>query len=202
VLERDLRVPPGRRAEGHALALPVDDQPRGDALDPAGREPRRDLAPEHRADLVAVETVEDAPRLLRVDQVHGQLAAVRDGLLDRGPGDLVEDHAPHRHLRAQQVEQVPGDRLTLAVLVGREVERARLLAPGLELADARLLVGGDDVERLESVVDVDPEARPALALVGGRDLRRRRRQVANVADRGLDHPVRAQEPGDGAGLGG
>ena len=65
------------RAEGHALALALDEQADGDALHAAGREARRDLAPEQRADLVAVEPVEDAPRLLRVDQVRVDVAAVR-----------------------------------------------------------------------------------------------------------------------------
>ena len=78
----------------------------------------------------------------------------RDGLAR----DLVEHHALHRHLRLEHLEQVPRDRLALAVLVGREVDLARVLQRRLELGDDVLLVVGDDVDGREVVVDVDPEA--------------------------------------------
>ena len=71
-------------------------------------------------------------------------------LLDRVAGDLVEDHAPDGHLRLQHLEQVPGDRLALAVLVRREQELVGALELLLELRDRLLLVRIDDVERLES----------------------------------------------------
>jgi len=63
-----------RDAERHPLALAIDHEPRGDRLDAARRQPRHDLLPQHRADLVAVEAVEDAPGLLRVDQVDVEVA--------------------------------------------------------------------------------------------------------------------------------
>ena len=59
-------------------------------------------------------------------------------------------------------EQVPGDRLALAILVGREQE----LVGVLELAfrsETTFFFRGHDVDRLEVVVDVDAEARPRLA---------------------------------------
>ena len=68
------------------------------------------------------------------------LARVLHGGVDRLRGDLVEDHPVHRHLRLQLVEQVPGDRLALAVLVGGEVELVGLLEQPLELGHVRLLV--------------------------------------------------------------
>ena len=54
--------------ELHPLALALDDEPRRHGLHAARGEPLHDLAPEDRRDLVAVETVEDAARLLRVDE--------------------------------------------------------------------------------------------------------------------------------------
>jgi hypothetical protein len=83
------------------------------------------LLPEHRRDLVAVEPVEDAPGLLRVDEPLVDLARLLEGALDRIAGDLVEDHPADRHLRLQLLEQVPGDRLALAVLVRGEPCSAR-----------------------------------------------------------------------------
>ena len=108
--------------KAHPLALALDDEPRRDRLHAAGREPRHDLLPEDRRDLVAVEPVEDAARLLRVDEALVDLAGLVERPLDRVARDLVEDHPAHGHLRLQHLEQMPGDRLALAVLVRREQE--------------------------------------------------------------------------------
>ena len=82
----------------------------------------------------------------------------------------------------EHLGEVPGDRLALAVLVGREVELVGALQQLLEVGHHRLLAVRDDVERLEAVVDVDAEARPSLALVGGRHLVGAAGQVPDVAD--------------------
>ena len=129
------------------------------------------------------------------------LARVVDGGVDRLRGDLVEDHPVHRDLGLELVEQVPGDRLALAVLVGGEVELVGVLEQALELGDVRLLVAGHDVVGLEVVVDVDAEAAPRLALDLGRDVRGALRQVADVADGGLDDVAAAEVARDRAGLG-
>src|SRR5690606_14807080 len=70
----------------------------------------------------------------------------------------------------------------------------------LELLDLGLLVGVDDVEGLEVVVDVHPQARPRLVLVAGRDLRGLGRQVPNVADAGLHDVAAAEVARDRLGL--
>ncbi len=171
-------------------------------LHPAGREPGHHLLPQDRRHLVAVEAVEDAAGLLGVDQAAVQLPPLPHGPLDRRPGDLVEDHALDRHPGGQDLEQVPGDGLALAVLVRRQVQLAGPLQEVLELPDLVFLLPGDDVERLEVVVDVDAEAGPGLALVGSGDVGRVPRQVPDVADRGFDDVVAPKEAGDGLGLGG
>ena len=84
--------------------------------------------------------------------------------LDRGPRDLVEHHPPHRDLRLEHLAQVPGDRLALAVFVRREQELVRVLELRLQVGDDLLLARVDDVERLEVLVDVHAEARPASPL--------------------------------------
>ncbi len=91
---------------------------------------------------------------------------------------------------------MPGDRLALAILVRREQELLRVGQPLAQLADLALLVGVDDVQRLEVVLDVDAETGPGLLLELVRDLLRAGRQVANVADRGIDHEVVAEVRGD------
>ena len=67
-VERGDDVPVLGGAELDPLALALDDEPRRDRLHAAGGEALHHLPPEHRRDLVAVEAVEDAARLLRVDE--------------------------------------------------------------------------------------------------------------------------------------
>ena len=71
--------------------------------------------------------------------------------------DLVKHHPLHRHVRLEHLEEMPRDRLALAVFVRGEIELARVLQPGFELGDHMLLVGRHDVDRREVVVDVDAE---------------------------------------------
>ena len=123
--EASLDAAPAGGTEPHALPLALDDDPGGDALHPAGGEALRDLAPQHRRYLVAVEAVEDAPGLLGVDEAAVELAGVLDGGPDGGWRDLVEDHAHHRHPGREHLGEVPGDRLAFAVLVCCEVDLAR-----------------------------------------------------------------------------
>src|SRR4029079_4125530 len=78
-----LDVPVGRRDEGHAFALTLDDHAGGRGLDAAGRGALLHLEPQPRAPVPAVEPVEDAARLLRIDEREVELAGVVDGLADR-----------------------------------------------------------------------------------------------------------------------
>ena len=185
-VEQALDIPVRRRAERDPLTLAVDNEPRRDRLHPPGRQAGHDLLPQDRRDLVTVETVEDPTGLLRVDEILVEVAGLLHGALDRVLGDLVEDHPFDGHRGGEYLEQVPGDGLALAVLIRREQEG---VGPGeqlLELGDLRALIGVDDIEGGISVIDVDPEPRPGLALVLRGDIRRALRQIADVAHRGLD----------------
>ena len=122
-----LDVPVAGGDEGDALALALDDQADRRALHAAGRQAAVDPAPQHRRHLVAVQPVEDAPRLGGVDEAVVDAPRVVDGVVDRRLGDLVEHHPLHRHLRLEVLEQVPADGLALAVLVRREVQLAGVL---------------------------------------------------------------------------
>ena len=59
---------------------------------------------------------------------------------DGGRGDLVEDHAHHRHPGREHLGEVPGDRLAFAVLVCREVDLARRRDELAELGDLLALL--------------------------------------------------------------
>ena len=158
--ELGLEVPVLGGAEGDPLPFPVDDQTGGHRLDPAGRQPGHDLLPQHRRDFVAVQPVEHPPGLIRVDQGLVELARVGDGLRDRLGGDLVEDHPAVGNLRLEFLEQVPGDGLALAVFIRGQQEFVGVLKQVLQLGHLLPLVVRDDVEGLEVVVHVDPEAGP------------------------------------------
>jgi hypothetical protein len=192
----------GGRAEGHPFALPIHDKAGGHRLHTAGREPGHDLLPQDRGDLIPVQAVEDPSGLLGVDQVGVELAGVGHGVGDGLGGDLVEHHPPGRNRGLELLEQVPGDRLALAVAVGGEQELVRARQRVLQGADGRLLVRVHDVERLEAVVDIDPRPCPLLALVLGRHLGGTGREVAHVAPAGLHDVTVAEKAGDLGRLGG
>ena len=199
--ELGLEVGVGGRAERDPLALAVDDQPGRHRLHPPGGQLGHDLLPQHGRDLVPVQPVQHAARLVGVDQALVDLPRVGDGAGDRLRGDLVEDHPAVRHLGLELLEQVPGDGLALAVFISGEQEFVGVLEQALELGDLLPLVAVHDVERLEVVVHVDAEPGPRLAPVLGRDLGGAVGHVADVADAGLDHVALAEVPGDGPGLG-
>ena len=154
-----------------------------------------------RADLVAVEAVENAPGLLRVHESLVERQRPGDGLGHRLLGDLVEQHALDVGVRgAHLVRQVPGDGLPLAILVRREVQLVGVLDQGPELADLLLAVRAHDIERLEVVLGVDAEARPGLGLVLLRHVGGVAGQVADVTDRRLNGVPLAEVTADRLGL--
>jgi hypothetical protein len=64
-----LRVQYSRAVKGADLALAVDDDADGDRLDASGRQAGPNLSPEQRAQRVAHQPVDDAARLLGVDEI-------------------------------------------------------------------------------------------------------------------------------------
>ena len=193
------QVPVTGRAERHPLALALDDQTRGDGLHAPCGQTLSHLAPQHRRQLIAVEPVQDPPRLLGVDQPVVEVAGRAQRPLQGLAGDLVEHHAVHRHLGLQGLEQVPGDGLALAVLICGEVELVSVLEQPLELGHLLSLVDVDHVVRLEPAVDVDGELAEGALLHLGRQLAGLR-QVTDVPHAGLDVITGAQVAGDGLGL--
>src|SRR5262249_13152796 len=75
--------------EGADVGLTLADQPNGHRLDAAGAGAPLHAPPEQGADLVAHQTVEDAPGLLRIEEILVNAARVGDGVLHRALGDLI-----------------------------------------------------------------------------------------------------------------
>ena len=119
---------------------------------------------------------------------------------DRLRGDLVEHHPAGRDLGLEFLEKVPGDGLALAVLISGQQQFVGILEQRLQLRDLLLLVGVDDIERLEVGIHVDAETGPRLAAVFGGYLGSGVWHVADVPDAGLHYIALAEIAGDGARL--
>ena len=161
-VEGAVDVPPGGRAEAHAGPLALDDHAGGHALDPAGRQPRHDLLPQHGRHLVAVEAVEDAAGLLGVDQAAVEVAPLLDGALRwpagviswktmRLTGTVGDEHlgaGARRSTRPRGPRPWPGR------------PRSASFSSCLSLATTDFFSRRHHVERLEAVVDVDARGGP------------------------------------------
>ena len=93
----------------------------------AGRARARQLAPEHRRQVEADQIVERAAGEIGVHQRDVDVARIAHGIEHGRLGDGVEDDALDRlvaddALLLEHVQNVPGNRFTLAIRVGRENE--------------------------------------------------------------------------------
>ena len=171
-------------AEGLALALAVDDYPERNRLHPAGADAALDLVPQQWAQLVADQAVEDAARLVRVEQVVIELRGIGDRLFYGGRRNLMQQHAADLGLGlAEMIGDMPCDRLAFAIGVAGEVDVVLALGGGLDLAEDLLFALDYDEIGREIVLDIDPE----LALG----------QVHDMADRGHDLVVATEVTLDG-----
>ena len=127
LFELGFEVPVRGGDEEGALGLAEDEEPDGHALHAARREARGDLPPQERRDGVADEPIEDAPRLLGLDEVGVDVARALEGVEDGLARDLVEDHAADGHLRLEHLQKVPPDGFAFAVLVRGDVELVGVL---------------------------------------------------------------------------
>ncbi len=140
-----LQVPIRRRAERHAGPLALDDDAGGHRLHPAGRQTGHHLLPQNRRHLIAIQAVEDPPGLLGIDHAAVEIPRVVDRGLDGVGGDLVKHHAPYRHLGAEHLEQVPCNRLALAILIRCQIELVCVGQQALQVLHLGLLVSSDHV---------------------------------------------------------
>ena len=174
------------------LELAVADDAQRHRLHAARRARARQLAPQHRRQGEADEIVERAARPIGVDQRLVDLARMAHRLQHRVLGDRVE-HDPVDPLVLQELlvledlVDVPGDRLALAVRVGRQDDPVGVLDRSADLAQPLGGLGVDLPAHGEIVVGID------RAVLG--------REVAHVAERGINVVVLAQILVDGLRLG-
>ena len=124
----------------------VADEAQRHGLDAAGRARARQLAPQHRREGEADEIVESAAGEIGVDQRLIDLARMRHRLADGVLGDGVEDDALdllvlEHLLLVQDLEQMPGNGLALAIRVGRENDLVGVLDRLSDVRDALRAAG-------------------------------------------------------------
>src|SRR5688572_5828639 len=143
------------------LGLALADEPERDALHAAGGKAGLDLLPQQRREVEPDQVVERPPRLVGIDEVavHA-LLGLRDRLANRVLRDLVETDpvdvlAVERAALLEDLVQVPGDRLALAVRVRCEIEGVRLLHGALDRVHLGAVLLDGLVLHLEVVVGVD-----------------------------------------------
>ena len=145
-------------SSGTKARISFDDQLGGHGLHASGGQSAADGLPQVGRQFIADDTVEDAARLLGVDEVHVQCARLLDGGLDHRLGDLVEGHALHLLGRdAERDSQMPRNGLSLAVRVRCEEDLSGGLGFLLDLLDQLALAADVDIVRLEMVVDIYPQ---------------------------------------------
>ena len=168
--------------------LTVDDQAGCYRLDTSGRQAALDLAPQKGRQAIADDAVQDTARLLRVYQVDVDVARMLNTVAHALLGDLIEGHAlVFALLEVQKGLQMPGDRFSLAVRVGCEVDKIGFLGCLAQLGDDLILSLDRPVFRLKIVLEIHAHGLS--------------RQVTQMSHRGFDDVVAAQILANGLGLG-
>ena len=125
----DADVPVLFRYERLDLALPLDDEAERNGLDAAGAQTERKLVPDEGRHVVTDDAIEHPAGALGIVKVLVELARLLDAVLDALLRDLVELDAMHLELFSPELlGEVPRNRLTFAVGVGREQEDVAFLA--------------------------------------------------------------------------
>jgi hypothetical protein len=179
------------RDEPLDLELAVADDAQRHRLHPARRARARQLSPQHRRQGEADQIVERAARPVGVDQRLVNLARMAHCLLNRVLGHRVEHHAIdplvlEQLLALEDFMDVPGDRLALAIGVGREDHAVRVLDRTADVAEALGRFGVDLPAHGEIIVRID------RAILG--------REIPHMAERGVNAIVLTQILVDGLGL--
>ena len=174
--EAGRHLPRFGRGEGPDFLFPLHDDPARHALHAAGAQSRGDFLPEDRRNLVADDTVDDAAGLLGLDSRHVDRPRVLKRPLHLRFGDRVKRHPLGRgRIHAQDLRQVPGDRLSFPVEVGGKPDVSGILGKPPEFGDPLGLVLINFVGGGKVMVQIDPRHRLL------RPLRSAAGEIPNVA---------------------
>ena len=148
------------RNERVDLVLAIAHDARRHGLHAACGQTLADLCPEDRADLVADDTVQNASRLLCVDEVHVDRPRLFDRVLYGVCRDLVELDAAFRcRVELQNLRKMPRNRFSLAVRVRREKDAIGFLRFLLDAFQYVSASAKRDIFRFERMLGIDAELR-------------------------------------------
>ena len=200
--EPRLEIPIHRGVECAPLFFTLDDQADSDALHAARAESGLHFLPEQRRERVAIETIENAPALLRSHEVLVHVGRILERVLDGLFRDLVKHDAPDRDLWLEDFFEVPADRLAFAVRVRREQQLGGVLDGRLQMRDLLSFVRRDDVVGREVLFHVDAKTPPLLVFDFLGNLRSRLREIPYVTVARLDPVFVPEETAKNLRLGG
>ena len=165
------------------LELAVADQPQRHRLHPPGGTRARQFAPQHRREREADQIIQRATGHIGIDQRAIDLARRFHGLRHRLLGDGVEHHpldlmVLDRALFLEHFKHVPGDRLALAIGVGRQDQPIGALQRLGDVVEPTGRLGVDLPDHLEVSLRID------RSILG--------RKVPDMAERGQDLVGRTQ----------
>ena len=154
------KVPVLFRNERLNLPLSLADKAERHRLHASSADPPFDPRPQQRTDHISDNPIENAPRLLRINQIHVQIPRMLKRLCDGGTRDLMECDPFERGLAVdilQDLVQMPGDRLSFAVRVGRQIDF--LHGPGGLFQFRQILAArfGLLILRRKIMLDIDSE---------------------------------------------
>ena len=162
-----LNLPVLIRLECTNLALAINNESQRNALHAPRAESAGHLLPQHRADHVTHDAVQDAARLLRVHAVDINRPGRLERLENGAAGDLIKLHTLRlQWIHAQEFRQVPGDRFALTVQVGCEPDLAGILGKLLQCRHLRAAVVTHFIGWLKVVLQVNARHR-LLDTLGG-----------------------------------
>ena len=134
--ELDLERPIFFRHKGLDFLVPVSDNLDRYRLDTPRRKPLADLTPQERAQLVAHQPVDNAPRLLGIDHIHVDGTGMFQGFLDRpGRNFMKSDTARLLFVDAENMGQMPTDGFPFPVRVRCQIDFVGLLGRCLQFPD-------------------------------------------------------------------
>ena len=168
--------------------LAVHNQAQGHGLHAPGRDAPFHFLPKQRRNFVAHQAVKNAPGLLRVKQVGVKLTRVFNRLPHRAGGDFVELNPLYIVVfRPDKFGHMPGDRLALAVGVGRKIHGVGLGGGRFQPGHHFFLARNNFILRSEIVRLVHPQSAG--------------RQIAYMPHAGFHGKVIAQKFADGLNFG-
>ena len=144
--------------EGVNLAFAFNDHAYDGRLNTSCGETRVDFFPEERRYFIAFDSVEDASRLLRHDEVNVDLPVVGKRIGNALGRDFKCGNAVRLFRREfENIVEVPSNGFTLAVGIGSEIDGGGGIGFLLEFSNEFLLVGFDVVDGFKTILEVDTE---------------------------------------------